>query len=30
MSAPRYLVRAVDVPAYSPANHHHTSNQRLI
>ena len=30
MSAPRYLVRAVDVPAYSPANHYHTSNQRLI
>ena len=25
-----YLVRAADVPAYQPANHHHTSNQRLI
>ena len=25
-----YLVRTADVPAYQPANHHHTSNQRLI
>lgn len=25
-----YLVRAADVTAYQPANHHHTSNQRLI
>jgi quercetin dioxygenase-like cupin family protein len=27
---PKYLVRTADVPGYSPANHHHTSNQRLI
>lgn len=27
---PRYLVRSADVPAYHPANHTHTSNQRLI
>jgi hypothetical protein len=27
---PKYLVRAADVPSYQPANHHHTSNQRLI
>ena len=27
---PSYLVRTADVPAYQPANHHHTSNQRLI
>ena len=27
---PRYLVRQADVPAYQPANHHHTFNQRLI
>ena len=27
---PRYLVRPADVPAYQPANHHHTFNQRLI
>ena len=26
----QYLVRTVDVPGYQPANHHHTSNQRLI
>lgn len=26
----RYLVRAADVSAYQPANHTHTSNQRLI
>jgi quercetin dioxygenase-like cupin family protein len=26
----RYHVRQADVPGYSPANHHHTSNQRLI
>lgn len=26
----RYLVRAADVPSYRPANHHHTSNQRLV
>ncbi len=25
-----YLIRTADVPAYQPANHHHTSNQRLI
>ena len=25
-----YLVRAADVSAYQLANHHHTSNQRLI
>ena len=30
MTSPRYLVRTAVVPAYSPANHHHTSNQRLI
>ncbi len=27
---PNYLIRAKDVAAYQPANHHHTSNQRLI
>lgn len=27
---PKYLVRTADVPSYSPANHHHTSNQRLV
>ena len=27
---PRYLVRSADIPSYQPANHHHTSNQRLI
>lgn len=27
---PKYLVRTADVASYSPANHHHTSNQRLI
>lgn len=26
----RYFVRGADVPAYHPANHEHTSNQRLI
>lgn len=26
----RFLVRGAEVPAYHPANHHHTSNQRLI
>ena len=25
-----YFVRGADVPAYHPANHDHTSNQRLI
>lgn len=25
-----YFVRSADVPAYQPANHDHTSNQRLI
>jgi quercetin dioxygenase-like cupin family protein len=25
-----YLVRTAEVPAYQPANHHHTTNQRLI
>lgn len=25
-----YLIRTADVPAYQPANHYHTSNQRLI
>jgi len=29
-SPSRYLVRAAQVPAYQPANHHHTYNQRLI
>ena len=29
MSNP-YFVRAADVPAYHPANHEHTANQRLI
>ena len=28
--SPRYRVRPADVPAYQPANHEHTSNQRLI
>lgn len=27
---PKYLVRTADVASYSPANHNHTSNQRLI
>lgn len=27
---PRYLVRSARVPAYQPANHQHTHNQRLI
>lgn len=27
---PKYLVRTADVASYSPANHHHTRNQRLI
>lgn len=27
---PSLFVRSADVPAYSPANHEHTSNQRLI
>jgi len=27
---PKYLIRSEDVPAYQPANHHHTSNRRLI
>lgn len=27
---PKYLIRTADVPAYQPANHQHTSNQRLI
>jgi mannose-6-phosphate isomerase-like protein (cupin superfamily) len=26
----KYLVRSAQVPAYHPANHAHTSNQRLI
>jgi quercetin dioxygenase-like cupin family protein len=26
----KYLVRQADVPSYTPANHHHTFNQRLI
>lgn len=26
----RYRVRAAEVPAYQPANHQHTHNQRLI
>lgn len=26
----RYLVRTADVPSYHPANHEHTSNQRLV
>jgi quercetin dioxygenase-like cupin family protein len=26
----RYLVRTADVPGYHPANHEHTSNQRLV
>lgn len=30
MTKPRYLVRAADVPGYHPANHAHTTNQRLI
>ena len=25
-----YLVRTAEVPAYQPANHHHTTTQRLI
>lgn len=27
---PRFLIREQDAPAYSPANHHGTSNQRLV
>lgn len=27
---PHYLVRTAEVPAYQPANHQHTHNQRLI
>ena len=27
---PRYLVHTADIASYQPANHHHTSNQRLI
>ncbi|WP_431273162.1 cupin domain-containing protein [Variovorax ureilyticus] len=27
---PKYLIRSEDVPAYQPANHHLTSNRRLI
>ena len=27
---PKFFVRGADVPAYHPANHAHTSNQRLI
>ncbi|MEJ8815493.1 cupin domain-containing protein [Variovorax ureilyticus] len=27
---PKYLIRSEDIPAYQPANHHHTSNRRLI
>lgn len=27
---PKYLVRTADVASYTPANHNHTSNQRLI
>lgn len=27
---PRYLVRTAEVPAFQPANHQHTHNQRLI
>ena len=30
MSTPSYLVRSADVAGYQPANHHHTTNQRLI
>ena len=26
----KYLVRTADVPSYHPANHEHTSNQRLV
>jgi len=26
----KYLIREDSVPAYSPANHHETSNRRLI
>lgn len=27
---PTFFIRGADVPAYHPANHEHTSNQRLI
>lgn len=27
---PKYFVRGAEVPAYAPANHEHTRNQRLI
>ncbi len=27
---PRYWVRQAEVPAYQPANHHHTYNQGLM
>lgn len=27
---PKYLVRQADVPGYHPANHEHTTNQRLV
>jgi len=27
---PKYLVRQADVPSYHPANHHATTNQRLV
>jgi quercetin dioxygenase-like cupin family protein len=30
MTTYNYHVKQADVPGYSPANHHHTSNQRLI
>jgi quercetin dioxygenase-like cupin family protein len=30
MSTPSYLVRSASVAGYQPANHHHTTNQRLI
>ena len=30
MSTPSYLVRSASIAGYQPANHHHTTNQRLI
>ena len=30
LTAYNFHVRQADVPSYQPANHHHTSNQRLI
>ena len=30
MSTPSYLVRSANIAGYQPANHHHTTNQRLI